>query len=63
MRFRWWALGLVAAAVGGSLLLWRRFGPGEERFRFVEDDDQSKNFGAFPPEIPESEFEGVNFMY
>lgn len=63
MRFRWWTLGLIAAAVGGSWLLWRRFGPGENPFHFVEEEDGSKNFGAFPPEIPETEFDGVNFLY
>ena len=62
MRFHWWTLGLVAAAVGGSLLLWRRFGPGEKCFHFVDEEDQSKNFGAFPPEIPETEFDGANFV-
>ncbi len=63
MRLRWWTVGLLAAAVGGTLLLWRRIRPTSERFQFVEEEEQLKNFGAFPPDIPETEFDGVNFLY
>ena len=64
MKMRWWIMGLVAVAVGGSLLLLKRARKNEDGvFHFVEDEEALKNFGAFPPDIPETEFDGVNFLY
>jgi len=65
MKPGWWIAGLVAAiAVGSALLYFRRFRGNDSRaFHFVDDENALKNFGAFPPELPEDEFEGVNFLY
>jgi hypothetical protein len=60
----WWVVGLVAVAVGGTWLYLRRFqGDDTRSFHFVDDESALKNFGAFPPELPEDEFEGVNFLF
>lgn len=64
MKMRWWMMGLIAVAVGGAVLLLRRSRKGENGvFHFVENEEALKNFGAFPPDIPETEFDGVNFLY
>lgn len=65
MKPGWWIAGIVAAiAVGGTLLYLRRFGGSQDgAFRFLDDEHALKNFGAFPPEVPEDEFDGVNFMF
>ena len=31
-------------------------------FRFVDDGTREKNFNAFPPEIPEYEFDEADFF-
>ncbi len=65
MKPGWWVAGILAAiAVGGTLLYLRRF-QGDElgAFHFVDDESALKNFGAFPPEVPEDEFDGVNFIF
>ena len=65
MKPVWWVAGLVAAVVvGGTVLILRRFkGDVAEAFHFVEDESALKNFGAFPPEVPEDEFDSVNFIF
>jgi hypothetical protein len=65
MKPGWWVAGMVAAiAVGGTLLLLHRVrGNSGRAFHFVEDENGLKNFGAFPPEVPEDEFDGVNFIF
>jgi hypothetical protein len=65
MKPGWWVAGIVAAiAVGGTLWYLRRFvGDDSGAFHFVDDENALKNFGAFPPEMPESEFDGVNFLF
>jgi hypothetical protein len=65
MKPGWWIAGLVAAmAVGSALLYLRRFrGDDSGAFHFVDDESALKNFGAFPPELPEDEFDGVNFLF
>ena len=65
MKPGWWVAGIVAAiAVGGTLWYLRRFwGDDSETFHFVDDESALKNFGAFPPEVPENEFDGVNFLF
>ena len=34
----------------------------KEAIHFFQDSEEPKNFGAFPPDIPESEFERVDFV-
>jgi hypothetical protein len=65
MKPGWWVAGILAAiAVGGTLLYIRRFRGSElDAFHFVDDESALKNFGAFPPEVPEDEFDGVNFIF
>ena len=65
MKPGWWIAGIVAAiAVGGTLLYLRRFrGDVAGVFHFVDDETAIKNFGAFPPEVSEDEFDGVNFLF
>jgi hypothetical protein len=65
MKPGWWIAGIVAAiAVGGTLWYLRRFrGDDSGAFHFVDDESALKNFGAFPPEMPENEFDGVNFLF
>jgi hypothetical protein len=65
MKPGWWVAGIVAAiAVGGTLWYLRRFrGNDSGAFHFVDDEGALKNFGAFPPEVPEDEFDGVNFLF
>ncbi|MGA3244851.1 MAG: hypothetical protein ABSE41_09555 [Bacteroidota bacterium] len=65
MKPGWWVAGILAAiAVGGTLLYLRRFRGGDlDAFHFVDDESALKNFGAFPPEVPEDEFDGVNFIF
>ncbi|MFH0990819.1 MAG: hypothetical protein V1799_12465 [bacterium] len=64
MKLRWWILGTMAVAVGGSLLLLHKIRKiNGESFHFVDDESALKNFGAFPPDLPETEFDGVNFLF
>ena len=65
MKPGWWVARILAAiAVGGTLLCLRRFrGDDLDAFHFVDDESALKNFGAFPPEVPEDEFDGVNFIF
>jgi hypothetical protein len=64
MKPGWWIAGIVAAiAVGGTWLYLRRFRGDDGVFHFVDDESALKNFGAFPPEVPEDEFDGVNFIF
>jgi hypothetical protein len=65
MKPGWWVAGILAAiAVGGTLFYLRRFrGDDLDAFHFVDDESALKNFGAFPPEVPEDEFDGVNFIF
>lgn len=52
---------LVVITVGllGTLMLLRNADRKKEMLQFVEEDPARKNFGAFPPEIPEDQFEGL----
>jgi hypothetical protein len=63
MKPGWWVVGLVTVAVGGTwLYLHHSRGVDTRTFHFVDDESALKNFGAFPPEMPEDEFDGVNFF-
>jgi hypothetical protein len=58
-----WALSIVALLAAGAVLLLKH--SKEERtatFRFVDDGTRDKNFDAFPPEIPEYEFDEADFF-
>ena len=65
MKPGWWVAGILAAiAVGGTVLYLRRFrGNQDGIFHFVDDESALKNFGAFPPEVPEEEFDAMNFIF
>jgi hypothetical protein len=65
MKPGWWVAGIHAAvAVGGTLwYLGRVRGDGSGAFHVVDDESVLKNFGAFPPEAPEDESDGVNFLF
>lgn len=58
-----WALSIVALLAAGAVLLLKH--SKVERaamFRFVDDGTREKNFDAFPPEIPEYEFDEADFF-
>lgn len=64
MKLYWWMAGLIAVVAGGSLLLLRaRRSQDDEAYHFVDDEVALKNFGEFPPELPEDEFDSVNFLF
>ena len=49
---------LILAALGvlGTLAVLKTLHRGQEVYHFV-DSENGKNFGAFPPDIPEDQFE------
>jgi hypothetical protein len=58
-----WLLGLVALIATGAVLLARQTKQVRgSALHFVDGDNGPKNFDAFPPEIPDSEFEGIDFF-
>ena len=64
MKLQWWMVGVVAVVAGGSLLVLRSLrSKNGEAYHFVDDEVALKNFGAFPPELPEDEFDSVNFLF
>jgi hypothetical protein len=58
-----WAIGIVALLAAGAILIFRhsRIEKGTA-FHFVENGSKDKNFDAFPPEIPEYEFDETDFF-
>jgi len=62
MKVRWWMIGSLALVVGGILLVSRAVGGREKLLHFIDDEGEQKNFGEFPPEIPETEFDGADFL-
>ncbi len=62
MKIRWWMVGSLALVVGGILLVGRVLSVRERALHFVDGDGEEKNFGAFPPDIPETEFDGADFL-
>jgi len=50
---------LILAAVGilGTLAVLKSLQQKQEVYRFVDSDQNGKNFGAFPPDIPEDQFD------
>jgi hypothetical protein len=61
MKTGWWLFGTIAAVTGGVLLLKHLIDSQKNLLHFVESGSE-KNFGEFPPEIPESEFDGIDFL-
>ena len=61
MKLRWWLVGALAVATGSVLVLRHILDEKRKNLHFI-DNDNGKNFGEFPPEIPESEFEEVDFL-
>lgn len=63
MKNRWLVLGAIAVAVAGGVILMRHLRSGRTLYpAFVQAFGEQKNFGAFPPEIPEYEFEESDFF-
>jgi len=54
-------LSLMAGTVGAFLLM-RYLQKKNAPYHFTENWPYTKNFGEFPPEIPEGEFDGVDFL-
>ena len=61
MKVRWWILGTLATLAGGALLLKHLVDHNINLLDFVESGN-GKNLGEFSPEIPESEFDGIDFL-
>ena len=59
MRPSWWML-VMALGVAGGLLVHHRIKTLKERStQDTEEWPLDKNFGAFPPEIPDEIFDGL----
>lgn len=57
------ALGLVALIAAGAALLFRHTRVDKTNtFHFVDNGSRKKNFDAFPPEIPDEEFDEADFF-
>jgi hypothetical protein len=65
MKLGWWVAGIVAAiAVRGALWYLRRVSAdASDAFHFVDAGIAVKQFGIFPPEVPQDEFDGVNILF
>jgi len=52
---------LILTAVGilGTLAIFKGLQNKQQPYKFVEQDQNGKNFGAFPPDIPEDQFENL----
>ena len=62
MKGNLWTLGVAFAVIGGMFLYHRfRFSKDGSLLRFWEGTS-GKNFGAFPPDVPENLFDEVNFI-
>lgn len=62
MKHRWWVIGTAAVLTGSLVFLVRWIKKKNGLLHFIDEEDNDKNFGVFPPEIPYSEFEGVDFL-
>lgn len=62
MRTMWWRLALAVGAVGG-ILLYQHFKPSKNgMLKRGGEWPKEKNFGAFPPDVPDGIFDGVHFV-
>jgi hypothetical protein len=53
---------LIVGAVAGAWILRDYLKTKNGAFHFTEEAELDKNFGAFPPEIPEQQFENWLFV-
>lgn len=60
MKLRWWIMGVVAVVAGGILIV-KHFLQEKTTLRFIHTGDEN-NFEELTPGIPESEFEGSDFL-
>lgn len=61
MKIRWWLIGSVALAVGGALLISQLLSD-KGRLLSMEEDDDFRSLGEFPPVVPNSDFEEIDFL-
>mgnify|MGYP001605114645 CR=1 FL=1 len=61
MRFTW-TLTAISVVVGGAALVFLLGKFRRQVLSFLPDSEDEKNFGAFPPEIPHYEFDGIDFV-
>jgi hypothetical protein len=62
MKKNWWKLFILGGVISG-LLLRRHFNsPVRRQSGEAAAWPPDKNFGSFPPRIPEDVFDGVNFI-
>jgi len=61
MKLRWWLFGTIAAVTGGIFLLKHFINRNRNLLRSVMNSNE-KNFGVFPKDVAELEFDGVDFL-
>lgn len=61
MKRRWWKFALAIAVVGGVFLYNRTRGSGDDTIA-TAGNPADKNFGAFPPDLPDTMFDDVMFI-
>ena len=61
MNMKWIIVGAVLAA-SGAILFRTHKNFRKTSIRFVQEPEELKNFGVFPPDIPKDEFESVDFL-
>lgn len=61
MKIRWWLIGSVALAVGGALLISQLLSD-KGRMLSMDEDEDTKSLGEFPPVVPDSPFEEIDFL-
>ena len=49
----------TSIAVLGALAILKGLQNKQEVYHFVDSDQEGKNFGAFPPDIPEDQFDAM----
>ncbi len=63
MKIKGWLIGLIALVGGSALLLDRLLNrDAADNYQSTNWNSKEKNFGAFPPEISEEQFEKVDFL-
>ena len=61
MKLRWWIVGTVAVVAGGMLVL-KHFVDNKEKLLPFIGNENGENISEFPPENPETEFDGSDFL-
>lgn len=62
MRAKWWKLAIGLAAIGGALLYNQLKSSKQQGDSVVSERPEGKNFGAFPPDLPDDMFEDATFV-